>query len=114
MFGIFEPNYYGPNLVAVAPTEFAAQCFINRMKAHRNSRFAHVCVNSLFIKAVVHLVDLGDHEDLVNSLIPAYADDLRREDETETACREIDRAVKQARAQKQPLSDQGFDWWPTS
>ena len=115
MFGIYESDGWSAYLVATTPTEFEAQCFINRMKAHPNSRFSRLCdVNSLFIKPVRHLVDLGDHEDLVNSLIPADADDHRREQEREQACREIDRTVKQARAQKQPLSDRGFDWWPAN
>jgi hypothetical protein len=114
MFGIYHSDGWSAYLVATAPTKFGAQCFINRMKAHRNSRFANVCVESLFIKPVVHLITLGDHEDLVQSLIPDWAGDDQREFERQEACREIDRAVKQARAQKQPLSDQGFDWWPAS
>jgi|TARA_A100000172_G_scaffold57657_1_gene37443 hypothetical protein len=115
MFGIYDSDGWSAYLVATAPTEFAAQCFINRMKAHPNSRFSRLCdVDSLFIKPVRHLVDLGDHEDLVQSLIPDWAGDDQREFERQEACREIDRTVKQARAQKQPLSNQGFDWWPAS
>ena len=115
MFGIYESDGWSAYLVATTPTEFEAQCFINRMKAHPDSRFSRLSdVDSLFIRPVRHLADLGDHEDLVNDLIPDHAGDLRREHELEQACREIDRTVKQARAQKQPLSDQGFDWWPAS